>query len=161
MFKGAFYILEIMEKLSTIEGRKKLQKMVYLLESSENEIPFKYSYHHYGPYSAQLQEEVDFLVGQFFLQEIRQNGKYIYKITDRGREFKKELEGINDISLSDELLYRLNSKNSQFLEVVSTYAFLIEAGYEKSNAREKTLELKPHLGTTIDEAIDFFENNCN
>lgn len=57
-----------------------------------------------------------------------------------------------------ELLADLNSKSPQLLELVSTYAFLLEGGYDKTKAREKTLELKPHLEAEMDKAIDFFNS---
>ncbi|MDR6954683.1 uncharacterized protein YwgA [Ancylobacter sp. 3268] len=41
-----------------IVGRIRLQKLVYLLDQLDLGSGFSYAYHHYGPYSAELAEEV-------------------------------------------------------------------------------------------------------
>lgn len=158
MFKGAGFLLDVIDGLDSIKGRKKLQKVVYLMELKGADIPYKYNYHHYGPYSPQLQEEINFLVRQNFLTESKENGTYVYSITELGREFKKTIKDETDTLAMKELLDDLNSKSPQFLELVSTYAFLLEGGYDKIKAREKTLELKPHLGAEMDKAIEFFNS---
>lgn len=42
-----------------IVGKIRLQKMVYLLDQIGLESGFSYDYHHYGPYSEDLAEQVD------------------------------------------------------------------------------------------------------
>ena len=158
MFKGANFLLNVVDNLESVVGRKKFQKIIYLLELKSSFIPYRYSYYYYGPYSSQLQEEINFLVRENFLEESKQNGTYVYKITELGKEFKKAIRYDSSESIKNELLHELNSKSSQFLELVSTYAFLLEGDYNISGAKEKTLELKPHLGTEIDEAIEFYNS---
>jgi len=158
MFKSAYYLLEILNSLGVIEGRKKLQKMIHLIETSGVNLPFKYEYHFYGPYSAQLQEEVNFLVNQGFLEEFKENETYIYRITQRGKEFKNKLEESYSFSFDfdEKLLTSLNEKSSQFLEMVSTYAFLLDSGYDTKSAKLKAIELKPHLKHIVNDAINYF-----
>jgi len=158
MFIGASYLLEIISNMD-IKGRKKLQKIIFLLENKGMEAPYKYSYHFYGPYSAQLQDEVEFLVQQNFLEEINQGGTYLYKITDHGKEFKKQIDDNYGVSIDKDLLLKLNNENSQFLEMLSTYVFLLESGYDEDTAKDKAIELKPHLRDFLDEAVKFYEHN--
>jgi len=158
MFKGASYLLEILSKVD-IKGRKKLQKIIFLLENNGMDAPYKYSYHYYGPYSAQLQDEVDFLVEQEFLEEISQGGTYIYKITDYGTKFKKHIEDNYKVSIDKDLLIKLNNENPQFLEILSTYVFLLKSGYDEGSSKEKAKELKPHLRGFLDDAVKFYEFN--
>lgn len=163
MFKSTYYLLEILNSSGMIIGRKKLQKMIHLIEISGVNLPFRYEYHFYGPYSAQLQEEVSFLVNQEFLEEYKENETYIYKITQRGKDFKNKLEESYNVSFKSnvELLNSLNNKSSQFLEIVSTYAFLIDSGYKNEDAKSKAIELKPHLKHLIDDAIEYFHQEIN
>lgn len=158
MFKGAGFLLSVIDCLGTVKGRKKLQKVVYLLELKGADIPYKYSYHHYGPYSQQLQEEISFLVREKFLIESKENGAYAYSVTNLGLEFKNTIKDTFDAKIIQDLLNDLNSKSPQFLELVSTYAFLREGGYDEAKGREKTLELKPHLRTEIEKAIEFYNS---
>ncbi|GAB6173361.1 hypothetical protein JCM15765_28390 [Paradesulfitobacterium aromaticivorans] len=46
-----------------------------------------------------------------------------------------------------------------FLEMLSTYIFLLESGYQPNEAKGKAVELKPHLGNLIDESIKFYNAN--
>ncbi|CCO07623.1 YwgA family protein [Desulforamulus hydrothermalis] len=161
MFDAAFKLLNLFSQVGEIHGRKKLQKMVHLLKKGGVAFPFKYEYHHYGPYSAQLQSEINSLVYNGFLAEKKENDTYVYSLTDQGRRFKEKLaECLHyQFEIKKTLVNLLAEKNSQFLEMVSTFAFLIDAGYDAAAAKEKCLELKPHLQKHIDEAIAFYEKN--
>lgn len=158
MFKAAYSLLCIFDSVNSVYGRKKVQKMVHLLEASGTELPFKYEYHFYGPYSAEVQEELGFLVQQGFLEEIKHDGAYEYVITDRGKTFKSTLEddGGYSVDLNNRLLISMTKESSQFLEMVSTYAFLIDSGYEALSAKKKALELKPHLERFVDKAVTYY-----
>ena len=70
---------------------------------------------------------------------------------------KEELGNmVNPTSLDVTLAVELVSHNAQFLEMVSTYAFLIGSGYSTEQANQKMIELKPHLGHFSDEATQFY-----
>lgn len=159
MFQTTYQLLTFFDAVEEIQGRKKLQKMIHLLKSSGADFPFKYRYHHYGPYSSQLQYEMNQLVEQDFLQEKRENGAYTYKMTADGRKFKAMLETDGGLSfqLNQDVLEKLVKKSTPFLEMFSTYAFLIESGDTRGQAKEKAAQLKPHLVTFLDEAIDLYE----
>ena len=159
MFLGANYLLEIFSK-GEIKGRKKLQKIVYLLEHKGMDAPYRYSYHRYGPYSAQLQEEIEFLVQHDFIEEVTKNGTYEYKITDEGERFRKQI-GQKNVSINNELLAKLNEESSQFLEMLSTYIFLLDSGYEQNAARIKAAELKPHLKDLNPKVCEYYSDKLN
>src|SRR5699024_1016330 len=159
MFQTTYQLLTLFDAVETIRGRKKLQKMVHLLKSSGTDFPFKYRYHHYGPYSSQLQSEMDQLVTQEFLEEAVEEGAYIYHITERGRAFKAMLEtdGGYSFTIQRELIEQLINKSTSFLEMFSTYVFLLESGDTKDEAKEKAKELKPHLTDQLDDVITAYE----
>lgn len=156
LFKTTYSLLKVFDLLVKIQGRKKLQKMVHLIGMTGYNLPFKYHYHHYGPYSAQLQDEISFMVQQGFLKEYKENEAYVYEITQRGREFREKLEENNNFEIDKDLLSLLNSESSQFLEMVSTYAFLLDSGYDAKDAKLKASELKPHLKYLINDAEKFY-----
>jgi uncharacterized protein len=159
MFQSAYSLLSLFDSVEKINGRKKLQKMIHLFEVSGLDLPFKYEYHHFGPFSAELQEEINFLVNQGMLNESKEDAAYVYNITEKGKEFKEKLKSEENytVSFKGELLEAFVKENSQFLEIVSTYAYLLDTGYEEEYAKEKAMELKPHLSKYIDSAIDFYK----
>jgi len=157
MFEATSSVLSIFAVVGKVQGRKKIQKMVHLLDAAGNRMPFKYEYHHYGPYSAELQAELNDLSQKNLLHEDIQDETYVYEITDKGREYKAKLDRLGfEVSIDAELVKSLAKKSSQFLEMVSTYAFLLNSGLKPQEAREKALELKFHLKDYIDSAIDFY-----
>lgn len=158
MFEAAGSVLSVFSIVESVYGRKKIQKMVHLLEAAGTRMPFKYEYHYYGPYSADLQAELNDLVQQKFLDEKPDGDAYIYEITDKGRKFKEMLEQSGKtIEIDSELVRSMARQSSQFLEMVSTYAFLIDAGYEPAEAKRKALELKHHLKHYLDRAISYYD----
>ncbi|EHQ89194.1 hypothetical protein DesyoDRAFT_2102 [Desulfosporosinus youngiae DSM 17734] len=161
MFDSAYLLLKLFNQADLIHGRKKLQKMVHLLSIAGSNFPFKYQYHHYGPYSAELQQEIDFMVSYGMLDEIRSSYGYTYQITDRGKEFMNQLNCQYKENINQDLVASLNLQSSQFLEMVSTYAFLLDSNYDSEGAKKKALELKPHLAGCIDEAMKYYHQMMN
>ncbi|MHB8073991.1 YwgA family protein [Desulfosporosinus fructosivorans] len=161
MFDSAYLLLSLFDDVELVEGRKKLQKMVHLLTTAGAAFSFKYQYHHYGPYSAQLQDEINFMVRQGFIEEFKEKETYVYKITERGKEFKLSLERTNNGDLNRELVLSLNEHSSQFLEMVSTYAFLLDSGYDSDSAIQKAIELKPHLSGYSEDARKYYHRDIS
>lgn len=159
MFQSTYRLLHLFSLAGEVRGRKKLQKMVHLFTVHGVDFPYPFVYHHYGPYSAPLQEEVHSLVEQGLLRERLEEETYCYQLTEKGLSFKRSLEeeGGYHFLLDASLLQSLNKESAPFLEMVSTYAYLLGSGYEKSRALEKAAELKPHLASFLDEAVRFYE----
>jgi uncharacterized protein YwgA len=154
-------LLSFFRQVETISGRKKLQKIVYLLQNQGFDLEMDYSYYHYGPYSAELQAEVEELVENGFVVEERTSKGYEYHFTEKGAEFLRNLEEqleFPKVCLDAKQLKLLNEQSSQFLELVSTYAFLLKKDYKPEQSLDKTKELKPHLAEYIDDVRDFYES---
>jgi uncharacterized protein YwgA len=71
--------------LGGIRGRKRMQKVVYFLQQAGCPIEAEFSLHHYGPYSRDVAEVTDIMVGQQLLQE--QNGvQFTYTLSPQTAE---------------------------------------------------------------------------
>lgn len=154
MFEKEFALLSLFEKAKKIEGRKKLQKVIYLLKLNNIQFEMEFKYHHYGPYSAGLQSEINYLVMHDLLNESNVGEMYSYEITNKGHEFLKSYRQMNadNFYIPDLLLEELLNSNTPLLEMASTYAFLLEMGYEEDEAEKKATELKGHLTYCLDDA---------
>ena len=145
-------ILSLVSIAGVINGRTKFQKMVYILKCKGVYFPEKFKYHHYGPFSLDLQLEIDELVFNGLLSEngsLEPNPTYSYSISTKDQnngEFLKYAE----------LITVLNSASIKVLELTSTIFFLKnqEKITEKSIIIEKLKFLKPHLESYIDKAFD-------
>lgn len=71
------------------------------------------------------------------------------------------LSELDKVYVQKNCITLLNEKSSQFLELVSTYAFLLETGYDGESAYSKARELKPHLAYMMDDAVEFYNQFIN
>jgi uncharacterized protein YwgA len=79
--------------LKRVEGRKRLQKIVYILKEKYG-IPFNYHFapYLYGPYSSRLQNEVDILSRNDYVKARKIDDLYEYEFTPLGQKVAAELE---------------------------------------------------------------------
>jgi len=112
-----------------IEGRKRLQKLVCILKHGR-EVPFSFNFkpYYYGPYSEELTDAVDTLVGLGLLmekKEILSSGisKYVYELTPQGNEKVEEhIKNITsdiDIEKFETLTQELEGKSTEDLVLES------------------------------------------
>lgn len=75
-FDGEAVICDTLEAAGgLLIGRIRLQKTIYLLSKMGMAAPFSFIYHHYGPYSADLANALDFSVGFGMVDEIIERRK--------------------------------------------------------------------------------------
>jgi len=79
-------ILVILYHLNTIKGRTRLQKLFYLLKN-KNQLDIDYNFipYHYGPYSQDLQLDINLLEAADYIQvDHQEDNLYVHLLTDRG-----------------------------------------------------------------------------
>jgi len=82
---------------AVIEGRTKLQKMVFLLKEMHG-VNFSYNFtpYFYGPYSLDLQTDMDYLVSLGLVEETRESTasgiRYNYELTEEGSRLADSLK---------------------------------------------------------------------
>lgn len=143
-----------------VTGRKKLQKMIYILKKANVPFEEKYEFHFYGPYSEELTLRVEELCNLGFLEEKREDKsryfQYHYQITEAGEKFLEQLSfDMPDIRKKVEML---QSKSSRFLELVSTLLYFEDL--PQAEQIEKLHHMKPKqnfTGEEIDEAYRFIQ----
>ena len=92
-----------------IEGRKRLQKIVCTMKY-KNKIPFSFEFrrYFYGPYSEELADIVDSMVGTGLLKERSELlgpdiVQYIYQLSDKGKELAERTVNVLDKKLVTKL----------------------------------------------------------
>lgn len=159
MLEDKYRLMIVLEKAGGIRGRKKLQKMFYLMQMLGYDYSLDYSYQNYGPYSAQLQFEVDMLVAEELLGEGFDHNTYSYSVTTKGKEFLRLVEekGLTDIGpeVPTDLLSELKQYDAQLLELASTMMFLGDLGFRDGELFQRVSELKPRLVDRYQDAQTF------
>ena len=132
-----------------IEGRKKLQKIVHILQSRghQSDFPHQFGYLHYGPYSHEVKADIDALVGPeaALVQEEPVTSSlgftsFVYTTT---AALSKALG--NQAPKWGDLANQLNQSTSQELEAISTILFLKDAGTRDGDIESRFSQLKPGL----------------
>lgn len=169
MFKSKYYILKLIDSSDAkIIGRKRLQKLVYIMKNKRFPIPQNFTYYHYGPYSQELNSTVSELTASGLLEETNTPQGYEYKLTEDGKAFinllekNKLVEKYEVDNKTKEIIKHIKKKEPSLLELTSTILFLQNYGESLEGAFSKALELKPHLKTHVKDTkklLDELKNN--
>jgi uncharacterized protein YwgA len=76
-----------------VEGRKHFQKAIYILQE-HFKVGFTYSFipYLYGPYSSQLQNDIDVLARTGYLRASKIGSLFFYEITNLGKQVALQIE---------------------------------------------------------------------
>lgn len=145
---------------NSIVGRKKLQKMIYILKKLNLSFDEKFAFHFYGPYSEELTLRIEELCNLGFISEEKQDkGHYLqyqYTVTDAGLSFLEQAP--DDLPLCKDKIELLKAQSSRFLELVSTMLFFDDLAPEE--VEKKVHEVKASVNYSdadIKEAWHFID----
>lgn len=144
-------LLRFFEETKHVEGRKKLQKMIYILQSSGFPFEEKYQFHFYGPYSEELSLRMEELCNLGFIREVKEDkgnySQYIYDVTQEGLDFSHQF----DLQMPDfrEQAQLLQAESSRFLELMATMLYFKDL--PKQMVEEKVYVVKPKQHFTVEE----------
>ena len=147
-------IKTLIEKVGgTVNGRKKLHKLVYLLQHSGDNLGYRFVFHNYGVFSPLLANDLDMGSSMNAIEQKIIPGSNAYKISLSETASKMI---INDdlSSKSEEIIEVLKNKEPQLLEALSTIVYLNSNYYQGTRLRKKLEELKPNLASQYDEAFE-------
>lgn len=145
-------LLQLLHLLGRIGGRKKLQKIVHILQERGVPFPERFEYAYYGMYSQQLRSEVERLGAEKLVTESEVYGVNIsYSLEKTGEldALVKEI-GHEQEPAWAEIARHLNSLSPGELEGVSTILFLKDSDYSGEALKQRLLGLKPHLASIYD-----------
>ncbi|WP_042221376.1 YwgA family protein [Oceanobacillus manasiensis] len=151
-------LMQFFSVANEVTGRKKLQKMIYILQKSKLPFEEKFQFHFYGPYSEELTLRVEELCNLHFINEEKEDKsnyhQYRYSITEDGQSFLDQFAmDMPDLGTKVEML---KGKSSRFLELVATMLYFDDLPLEENI--QKVHAVKPKQKYTddeIQEAISF------
>ena len=151
--RNSFVLLaQLLVCTNGITGRKKLQKMVHILQTKGVNFGFDFRLALYGAYSTDLRCQVEELVQYDLVEEVSPYNNFVAK-----DKLFAALSALNESPTPDwkDLAIRLNEKSARELEGVSTVLFLEKAGLTGSDLKEQFQAIKPHLSDEFDDAASF------
>ena len=111
----------------SVYGRVRLQKMFYLLDRIGLGSELDYEYHYYGPYSAELTEQIKDAVAVGFIEETparRASDGVPYSVFGRPTVELGESLGALDRRTSERALVRMQGESATVLELAATIDWL-------------------------------------
>ena len=149
-----------------VVGRKKLQKMIYILKKCELPFEEKYEFHFYGPYSEELTLRVEELCNLGFISEVKEDKsnyyQYRYQVTGPGTQFLQHSQV--ELPPLEGRINMLAEKSSRFLELVSTMLYFDDLPAEEVEEKVRTVKkTQNYSDAEIKEAWEFIEQvkECN
>ncbi|MBM7645413.1 uncharacterized protein YwgA [Scopulibacillus daqui] len=157
-------LVSLLNLAGEVVGRKKLQKIVYILKKLDYPFQEKYQFHFYGPYSEELTFRIEELCNLGFINEIKETKggyhQYRYTLTEEGSEFLSRYQ-INMPKLC-EFIKDLNDQNSKFLELVSTILYFNNLSKDEIVNKVKVVKKKQNYSDgDIQQAFAYIEQLKN
>lgn len=137
-----------------IEGRKRLQKITYLLQAAGYPADANFILHHYGPYSRDISQTSDELVSLKILEEKKRETQwgtvYHYELTDHGRELllKANASRLEELERFQTLAEEFKPLSTRQLEIGSTIAFFHRQSHDWDEAVRSACQMKKVEGKT-------------
>jgi hypothetical protein len=153
-------LMAVLQHAGEVVGRKKLQKIVFIVQKLNYPFHEKYHYHFYGPYSEELTLKVEELCNLGFFNEVKEEkgnyNQYKYTLTKDGEQFMCHYDV--DMPGLESCVASLNGQSARFLELVATVLHF--ADLERAEVEEKVFKLKARQRYTkeeIDQAYTYFD----
>ncbi len=130
----AYQLIKLVSMAGTLRTRKRLQKVVYLLQESGMDFDAAFRLHHYGPYSSDVADLLNQMSNEGILvQDVEANqagSQYEYSLDD---EWKAKLDAFEEGSTGQcekrpfddqaDIIHKLLDNNLWQLELGSTTAY--------------------------------------
>jgi uncharacterized protein YwgA len=148
-----YQLAKIVGWAGTLDTRKRMQKVAYLLQVAGCPLEAEYNLHHYGPYSQEVSRLADDMVQANLLIERAESNlvgqQYSYRLSDGARQSLSDFEAtLLGRSLSESMVRfeplarQLFQADLKELEFASTIIFFSRQGHGWPEAIEKMCEFK-------------------
>ena len=139
----------------TVDGRKKLHKLVYLCQRSGTDLGQVFQFHMYGVYSPSLAQDVDAATAWRLLEEKPSDESrraYKIEIPENSQPVEPsqpiaDTSGLNTVKI-------LANESSATLEVLSTIVYLWGLDFRGNDLRNSLVNVKEHLESSFNSAFD-------
>jgi len=154
---NAISVARLVSELGGVTGRKRLQKLVHLLQASgARDFPQRFTLHYFGPFSRELVHDLEVAVSSELAKEAQpafEEDGYAYSVSESARQRIDQLLGTKPSWRAR--AHRLNAETTPFLEAASTLVFLAQRGTLPDQLKDRFRKLKPHLVYLFARARDF------
>ena len=147
---------QLLKTVGAVEGRKKFQKIVHILQHFGAPFNLRFGYLHYGPFSSELQSQLDVYESEELLKEepCTAGNFKISRFTPQPKllALVDRVAGNAPFDFAA-LAAELNQKPAQELEAISTIFYLQTQGKTDDTLKEAFCQLKPKFVGVFEERL--------
>jgi uncharacterized protein YwgA len=154
-----YQLAKLVHWAGTLETRKRMQKVAYLLQSAGCPLSADFFLHRFGPYSQEVARLTDELVADGVLNEVKTNNgvgyQFGYQLTEQGKtllsSFESQAMGEAPklaMATFENLAKQLATSELRKLEIASTIAYYYQIAGDWDAARESACRFKNILPDT-------------
>src|SRR5262249_38316004 len=154
-----YQLARLVEWAGTLNSRKRLQKVVFLLQASGCPFDAEYILHHYGPYSHEVARLSDEMVQVGLLEETSEPNQvgvqYCYALTANAASEMPQLQKTpqgkklaRPLTAFEAKAKELLNTDLWLLEIASTMVYFRKQGHSWSNSVERTCKFKNLTAST-------------
>ncbi len=182
MLERHVLLCRMVDKLGSIRGRTRFQKMLFVAKDLGYPIPENFAWGNYGVYSADLQSELDYLSSERFLEERNVGSsdrpEFEYRLSEKGQKLlaisqrlaseddeetfpDPKYEGVfrtfgnKELQELENALSHLNDVEISTLELWSSIKYLQRSERDRESLVSFLQYLKPRFsGPDIEEAME-------
>ncbi len=150
--------------LREVEGRKKFQKLVHILQVMGGPFPERFALNYFGAYSSDLRTELDAFITEDLIVESPTTAGPAGEFTAYTLTPTAKLKGLlNELPTLPAMPWlawadELNKKSPKELEGISTILFLVQHQWPVADWEPKFKALKPHLSDRFSQFKSEAEN---
>lgn len=148
-----YQLAKLIQWAGTLETRKRMQKVAYLLQAAGCPLNADFFLHRFGPYSQDVAQLTEELVGAGVLDEIKsENGighQFRYQLTEQGNALITSYESRSPgkghqsaMAKYEALAKKLATNELRELEIASTIAYFHQATGDWTQASESACRFK-------------------
>ncbi|MHC5539774.1 hypothetical protein ACYOEI_16265 [Singulisphaera rosea] len=148
-----YQLAKIVDWAGTLDTRKRMQKVAYLLQVAGCPLGADFNLHHYGPYSQEVARLTDAMVQAHILDERAESNmvgqRFSYCLNEVARKNLADFEATPrgtvaaaELAPHEDLARRLFLADLKDLEYASTAVFFRKQGHEWVEAVEKMCRFK-------------------
>jgi uncharacterized protein YwgA len=148
-----YQLAKLVQWAGTLQTRKRLQKVAYLLQAAGCPLETEFGLHHFGPYSADVAERADEMTNLGLLKEQCVGNfagkQYNYTLAPETQAQLAEMEETpqgqacaQEFAPYEELARKLLATDVRDLEVAATISYFRQQGHTWSEAVSRTCNFK-------------------
>jgi len=148
-----YQLAKIVDWAGTLDTRKRMQKVVFLLQAAGCPLDAEYTLHHYGPYSQEVARLTDEMVRSGILDENAESNmvgqRFSYCLSEGARKSLSDFErtprgqaAAKELNQHKDLAHQLFQVDLKDLEYASTAVFSRQQGLDWPEAIEKMCQFK-------------------